>query len=194
MRVARMGYAQRVVKKDKKGRVTQSFMRVRIEVPTFVISELLPEPHTGLRHLTEKVANEREHAEWTARFQAMIEEARSWLGPRKTVNSVRVPLAPQTTHALTHMVTRGGFGSHFVPADQALAILAEQQERARRQSETTLEPKSCPAPPPRPWAGAHICPLSFATTVAVGQGMPDPTSWRTPDAIQGAPVCSVPRT
>jgi len=33
MRVARMGYTQRVTKRDKKGRITSSWVRVRKVVP-----------------------------------------------------------------------------------------------------------------------------------------------------------------
>jgi hypothetical protein len=168
MRVARMGYAQRVVKKDKKGRVTQSFMRVRIEVSEPIISALLPEPYTGLKSLTKKVDNEREHVEWTARFLGMIAEARSvWKGTSRPVNYVRVPLAPLSTHVVTHTITRGGFGSHFVPADQASAIFADQQERQQRQSETRPEPISCSAPSPVASAAVTTNPVPFATTVAL---------------------------
>lgn len=77
MRVAKMGYAQRVTKRDKKGRVTSSFERVRIVVPDG-LPPSLPAPYTGHKNLTKKVHSDREHAEWTARFLAMIDEARGW--------------------------------------------------------------------------------------------------------------------
>jgi hypothetical protein len=73
MRVAKMGDAQRVTKRDKKGRVTSSFERVRIVVPDG-LAPSLPPPYPGHKSLTKKVY--REHAEWTARFLAIIEEAR----------------------------------------------------------------------------------------------------------------------
>jgi hypothetical protein len=172
MRVARMGYAQRVVKKDKEGRVTQSFMRVRVEVSDPIISALLPEPYTGLKSLTKKVDNEREHVEWIARFLGMIAEARSvWKGTSRPVNYIRVPLAPLTTHVVTHRIIHGGFGSHFVPEDQARSILAEQQERQHQRSETVPEPTPWPAPPPVAApissAAAPNGPVTFATVVAL---------------------------
>jgi integrase len=74
MRVARMGYTQRVTKKDKKGRVTSSWVRVRIVVPDG-LSPSLPTPYTGTKNLTKKTSTDREAAEWTERFLAMIEEA-----------------------------------------------------------------------------------------------------------------------
>jgi hypothetical protein len=77
MRVAKMGYAQRVTKRDKNGRITSSFERVRIVVPDGLPLHL-PPPYTGHKNLTKKVCTDREHAEWTARFLAMIDEAREW--------------------------------------------------------------------------------------------------------------------
>jgi hypothetical protein len=151
MRVARMGYAQRVVKKDKNGRVTQSFMRVRIAVPDPIISALLREPYTGLRHLTKKVATEREHAEWTARFLSMIEDAKAVLDPsKKPTGYVRVPLAPLTTERriIITSVQRGGFGSRFVAENEAATILAEQDAQ-RRESESALPE----LPPDWPYVG-----------------------------------------
>jgi hypothetical protein len=151
MRVARMGYAQRVVKKDNKGRVTQSFMRVRIEVSDPIISALLPKPYTGLRHLTKKVATEREHAEWTARFLSMIEDAKAVLDPsKKPTGYVRVPLAPLTTEKriIITSVQRGGFGSRFVAENEAATILAEQDAQ-RRESEAALPE----LPPDWPYVG-----------------------------------------
>ena len=72
-----MGYAQRVTKRDKKGRITSSFERVRIVVPDG-LPPFLSAPYTGYKNLTKKVLTDREHAEWTARFLAMIDEARGW--------------------------------------------------------------------------------------------------------------------
>jgi hypothetical protein len=46
MRVAKMGYAQRVTRRDKKGRVTSSFERVRVVVPDGLPASL-PPPYTG---------------------------------------------------------------------------------------------------------------------------------------------------
>jgi len=77
MRVAKMGYSQRVTKKDKRGRVISSFERVRIVVPDG-LPPYLPPPYTGRKNLTKKVQTDREHAEWTARFLAMIDEGREW--------------------------------------------------------------------------------------------------------------------
>jgi hypothetical protein len=77
MRVAKMGYAQRVTKRDKKGRVTSSFERVRVVVPDGLPASL-PPPYTGQKNLTKRVYTDREHAEWTARFLAIIDEARGW--------------------------------------------------------------------------------------------------------------------
>jgi hypothetical protein len=77
MRVAKMGYAQRVTKRDKKGRVTSSFERVRIVVPDN-LPPSLPPPYTGHKNLTKRVHTDRERAEWTARFLAIIDEARGW--------------------------------------------------------------------------------------------------------------------
>ena len=74
MRVAKMGYTQRVTKKDKKGRITSSFVRVRIVVPDG-LSPSLPPPYTGNKNLTKKTSSDCEAAEWTARFLAMIEQA-----------------------------------------------------------------------------------------------------------------------
>jgi len=74
MRVAKMGYTQRVAKRDKKGRITSSFVRVRIVVPEGLPSSL-PRPHTGKKTLTKKTENDRDAAEWTARFLAIIDQA-----------------------------------------------------------------------------------------------------------------------
>lgn len=74
MRVAKMGYTQRVTKKDKKGRITSSFMRVRIVVPEGLPSSL-PPPYSGHKNLTRKTKDDREAAEWTARFLAIIDQA-----------------------------------------------------------------------------------------------------------------------
>jgi hypothetical protein len=73
-RVAKMGYTQRVTKRDKNGRVTSSFLRVRIVVPDG-LSSFLPAPYTGNKNLTKKTSDDRETAEWTARFLAMIDQA-----------------------------------------------------------------------------------------------------------------------
>jgi hypothetical protein len=53
MRVAKMGYTQRVTKKDKKGRITSSFMRVRIVVPEGLPSSL-PPPYSGHKKLDQE--------------------------------------------------------------------------------------------------------------------------------------------
>jgi integrase len=74
MRVAKMGYTQRVTKRDKNGRVTSSFLRVRIVVPDG-LSSSLPAPYTSNKNLTKKTSTDREAAEWTARFLAMIDQA-----------------------------------------------------------------------------------------------------------------------
>jgi hypothetical protein len=74
MRVARMGYTQRVTKKDSKGRITSSWVRVRKVVPEGLALSL-PPPYTGKKTLTKKVSTEREHAEWTAKFLAIIDQA-----------------------------------------------------------------------------------------------------------------------
>ena len=74
MRVARMGYTQRVTKKDSKGRITSSWVRVRKVVPEG-LAPSLPPPYTGKKTLTKKVSTEREHAEWTAKFLAVIDQA-----------------------------------------------------------------------------------------------------------------------
>src|SRR4029077_18172953 len=74
MRVARMGYTQRVTKKDSKGRITSSWVRVRKVVPER-LAPSLPPPYTGKKTLTKKVSTEREHAEWTAKFLAIIDQA-----------------------------------------------------------------------------------------------------------------------
>jgi hypothetical protein len=74
MRVAKMGYAQRVTKKDSKGRITSSWVRVRKVVPPRLVASL-PPPYRGKRTLTKKVSTEREHSEWTAKFLAIIDEA-----------------------------------------------------------------------------------------------------------------------
>ena len=74
MRVARMGYTQRVTKKDSKGRITSSWVRVRKVVPEGLVPSL-PPPYTGKNTLTKKVGSEREHAEWTAKFLAIIDQA-----------------------------------------------------------------------------------------------------------------------
>ena len=77
MRVAKMAYSQQITKRDKKGRVVSSYRRVRIPVPDG-LPPSLPLPYTGHKNLTKKVHTDREHAEWTARFLAMVEEARGW--------------------------------------------------------------------------------------------------------------------
>jgi hypothetical protein len=74
MRVARMGYTQRVTKKDSKGRITSSWVRVRKVVPE-ELAPSLPPPYTGKKTLTKKVSSEREHAEWTAKVLAIIDQA-----------------------------------------------------------------------------------------------------------------------
>ena len=74
MRVAKMGYTQRITKKDESGRVISSYERVRIVVPDGV-STSLPAPYTGQKALTKKITCGREAAEWTARFLSMIEAA-----------------------------------------------------------------------------------------------------------------------
>jgi hypothetical protein len=48
-----MGYAQRVTKKDSKGRITSSWVRVRKVVPETLVASL-PPPYTGKRSLMEK--------------------------------------------------------------------------------------------------------------------------------------------
>ena len=53
MRVARMGYSHRVTKKDSKGRITSSWMRVRKVVPPRLVASL-PPPYTGRRTLMKK--------------------------------------------------------------------------------------------------------------------------------------------
>jgi integrase len=75
MRIAKMGYSQRVTVKDEQGRVTSSWSRVRIVVPDG-LSASLPPPYTSLKHLTKKVHSSVEHAEWTAR--ALVDQARGW--------------------------------------------------------------------------------------------------------------------
>ncbi|HWX32620.1 MAG TPA: hypothetical protein VNZ53_34970 [Steroidobacteraceae bacterium] len=77
MRVAKMGYRQRGTKKDKQGRITSSWLRVRVVVPDGLPS-LLPPPYSGHKHLTTTVHTDREHPEWTERFLAMIEGAIEW--------------------------------------------------------------------------------------------------------------------
>ena len=77
MRIAKMGYSQRVTVKDEQGRVTSSWSRVRIVVPDG-LSASLPPPYTSLKHLTKKVHSSVEHAEWTARFLALVDQARGW--------------------------------------------------------------------------------------------------------------------
>ena len=77
MRITRMGYSQRVTVKDEQGRITSSWSRVRIVVPDGLSASLQP-PYTGHKNLTKKVQTDREHAEWTARFLAMIDQARGW--------------------------------------------------------------------------------------------------------------------
>ena len=74
MRVAKMGYAHRVTKKDENGRIISSWTRVRKVVPEG-LAPSLPPPHTGKKTLTKKVSSEREHAEWTAKFLAIIDQA-----------------------------------------------------------------------------------------------------------------------
>ena len=79
MRVAKMGHTQRVTKRDKKGRITSSWVRVRIVVPDG-LSPSLAAPYNGKKHLTRKTDNDREAAEWTGRFLAIIEEAKERAG------------------------------------------------------------------------------------------------------------------
>jgi hypothetical protein len=79
MRVAKMGYTQRVTKRDKKGRITSSWVRVRIVVPDG-LSRSLPPPYTGKKHLTKKTEYDHEAAAWTGRFLAIIEEAKERAG------------------------------------------------------------------------------------------------------------------
>jgi len=74
MRVAKMGYAHRVNKKDENGRIISSLTRVRKVVPEG-LAPSLPPPYTGKKTLTKKVSTEREHAEWTAKFLAIIDQA-----------------------------------------------------------------------------------------------------------------------
>jgi len=74
MRVARMGYTQLLTKKDSRGRVTSSWVQVRKVVPEG-LSASLPPPYTSKKTLTKKVSTEREHAEWTAKFLAIIDQA-----------------------------------------------------------------------------------------------------------------------
>ena len=74
MRVAKMGYAHRVNKKDENGRIISSWTRVRKVVPEG-LAPSLPPPYTGKKTLTKKVSTEREHAEWTAKFLAIIDQA-----------------------------------------------------------------------------------------------------------------------
>jgi integrase len=74
MRVAKMGYSHRVTKKDENGRIISSWTRVRKVVPEG-LAPSLPPPYTGRGTLTKKVTTEREHAEWTARFLAIIDQA-----------------------------------------------------------------------------------------------------------------------
>src|SRR6516165_12592537 len=74
MRVAKMGYAHRVNKKDENGRIISSWTRVRKVVPEG-LAPSLPPPYTGKKTLTKKVSTEREHAEWTAKFLAVIDQA-----------------------------------------------------------------------------------------------------------------------
>ena len=74
MRVAKMGYAHRVTKKDENGRIISSWTRVRKVVPEG-LAPSLPPPYTGKKTLTKKVSTEREHAEWTAKFLAIIDQA-----------------------------------------------------------------------------------------------------------------------
>jgi Phage integrase SAM-like domain len=75
MRVAKMAYSQQITKRDKKGRVLSSYRRVRIPVPDG-LPPSLPPPYTGHKNLTKKVQTDREHAEWTARFLAIVDEVR----------------------------------------------------------------------------------------------------------------------
>ena len=74
MRVAKVGYAHRVTKKDENGRIISSWTRVRKVVPEG-LAPSLPPPYTGKKTLTKKVSTEREHAEWTAKFLAIIDQA-----------------------------------------------------------------------------------------------------------------------
>ncbi|HEY1961580.1 MAG TPA: hypothetical protein VGG69_04105 [Rhizomicrobium sp.] len=84
MRVAKMGYSHRVTKKDENGRIIWSWTRVRKVVPEG-LAPSLPPPYTGKNTLTKKVTTEREHAEWTARFLAIIDQA---AGRSKALNEL----------------------------------------------------------------------------------------------------------
>jgi len=139
MRVARMGHAQRVTKKNKKGTITSSWFRVRVEVPP-ALRPLLPPPYTGKQNLTKKARTESEHAEWEALFLRMREDARALLFPPKPVNYVRVPLAPLTTHVISQTVVRGGFGSRMVREEEAPAILTAQGEAAAQSRAGAAQP------------------------------------------------------
>jgi hypothetical protein len=88
-----MGFAQRVTKKDSKGRITSSWVRVRKVVPPRLVASL-PPPYRGKRTLTKKVSSEREHAEWTAKFLAMIDQAAERNGLRKGHMEVSGPVTP----------------------------------------------------------------------------------------------------
>src|SRR5258708_7616787 len=74
MRVAKMGYTQRVTKKDKQGRIKSSWVRVRIVVLDGPPPSL-PPPYPGNKTLTKKTNDARGAAEGTARFLAMIDQA-----------------------------------------------------------------------------------------------------------------------
>ena len=74
MRVTKMGYSHRVTKRDENGRIISSWTRVRKVVPEG-LAPSLPPPHTGKKTLTKKVSTEREHAEWTAKFLGIIDQA-----------------------------------------------------------------------------------------------------------------------
>ena len=93
------GLHRRVTKKDKKGRVTSSFLRVRVVVPEG-LPPLLPPPYTGHKNMTKTVHTDREHAEWTERFLAMIEGAREW-------TTIHRDLAASDRLSLEEMIGRG---------------------------------------------------------------------------------------
>jgi integrase len=132
MRIVRMGYLQRKIKRDKKGRVTSANLQVRIVVPD-ELQWLLPPPHTGKQELIRALGtgNDAEANRLSlpiiAEFLRVLDQARAVLNPVK-VNHVRVPLAPLKTETkvITTTVTRGGFGSRIVPEDEAKPIVAEQ--------------------------------------------------------------------
>jgi len=128
MRVAKMGYAQRVTKRDKKGRVTSSFERVRIVVPDG-LPPFLPPPYSGHKNLTKKVHTDRQHAEWTARFLAMIDEARGW-------TTIHRELAEIDGLSLEEVMARGSAPYHvFAKLDRMDQIFGEPASK-----KVTVEP------------------------------------------------------